>query len=284
MKSQITLLCALFFMIGSCNNGSETKETTDDTTQKMNEAEGEAPPAVSMAHSELNGVDTMTRDFITMTYGRYLDTLYGYRVGDTLTVEGDIKYVYTDGAKGAGTTHRLWTPLKGGKVTIPYTVDPNYARPADIAAAIRLWEAKGMVDFVERTNETDYIYFVPGSSTRSYIGRVGGGQTIELADWARTGNIAHEMGHCMGIYHEQSRSDRDQYVTINCPNDINYKHAYKKDPYARDIGPYNYYSIMHYPANSCMSVIQSTPAGIPGQRDSITVTDHATIKEIYKLR
>ena len=54
----------------------------------------------------------------------------------------------------------------------------------------------------------------------SYLGVRGGRQTLSLQSphCMRTGVTSHELMHSMGFVHEQSRVDRDKYVTIMWPN------------------------------------------------------------------
>lgn len=50
----------------------------------------------------------------------------------------------------------------------------------------------------------------------SSVGKRGGRQTINYPQWCLDshGSTMHEMYHALGFYHEQSRYDRDNYVTI----------------------------------------------------------------------
>lgn len=53
----------------------------------------------------------------------------------------------------------------------------------------------------------------------SYIGRIGGRQTISIGFGCETkGTVIHEIFHALGREHEQNRPDRDGYVTINEAN------------------------------------------------------------------
>ena len=67
-------------------------------------------------------------------------------------------------------------------------------------------------------------------------------------------DIEHEFLHTLGIGHTQSRSDRDQYVSISWENikehvEINFEKVNNK--YWSNFGlPYDYTSVMHYGQNA----------------------------------
>ena len=52
----------------------------------------------------------------------------------------------------------------------------------------------------------------------SYIGLRGGKQDISIAPGCTELRPAHEIFHALGRWHEQSRPDRDNFVTINLNN------------------------------------------------------------------
>lgn len=68
--------------------------------------------------------------------------------------------------------------------------------------------------------------------------------------WWQPGVVAHELGHVIGFFHQQSRPDRDEYIRIHYENIANHlKDSFTKLSWDRiaDLGvPYDYLSIMHY--------------------------------------
>jgi hypothetical protein len=75
-----------------------------------------------------------------------------------------------------------------------------------------------------------------------------------LICFGRYGTIQHEMYHALGFYHEQSRSERDDYVIIHWQNiePLSANNFLKHNPSViTPFGePYDYGSAMHYSRNA----------------------------------
>lgn len=171
---------------------------------------------------------------------------------------------------------------------IPYTIDPALTNQARVTDAIAHWEASTNYRFVVRTTEPDWVTFRPGGGCSSHVGRQGGQQFVNLADGCLRGQVIHEIGHVVGLWHEQSREDRDLFVQIRWENiepaavhNFN-QHIADGD----DIGAYDYGSIMHYgrtafSRNGQDTIVPINPAGAQiGQRTALSAGDVAAANSL----
>ncbi len=170
----------------------------------------------------------------------------------------------------------LW-PVVNGVARIPYTItDVTAANTDTIKAAIAESNTQlaGIVQW-EPANASDVnlvnFDFDPKDLTGSceaYVGMVGGTQTIGGSANCTTTTILHEMGHALGLYHEQSRADRDTYVNYMEQNIDKPQHGnFDIIPSSVDSGHYNYASIMEYGAfqfskDGVSPVLETIPAGM----------------------
>ncbi|XP_012282356.1 zinc metalloproteinase nas-15 [Orussus abietinus] len=146
--------------------------------------------------------------------------------------------------------------------------------------------------------ETDQDYvIVQGSKSGcwSLVGRHGQGQVLNLQNpgCLRHGVVIHEFLHALGFYHQQSASDRDDWIQIHWENIKEGKeHNFNKydNRTITDYGVgYDYNSVMHYSTHAfskngepTISPTKKEDEAQLGQRDGLSKKDMAKLEMMYK--
>ena len=174
---------------------------------------------------------------------------------------------------------------------VAYVIDEDLYLPKRVIDAIEHWEEHTSISFVERTDESNWVNFMKPdepSLCASKLGMVGGEQDISLADGCRLAATIHEIGHAVGLWHEQEREDRDNHVMVLSENiDKRRLFNFMQDIVRQDdIGPYDYGSIMHYRAydfsRNDQPTIETIPPGLViGQRVGLSAGDIDGVARLY---
>jgi hypothetical protein len=192
----------------------------------------------------------------------------------------------------------LW-PKVGNQYQIPYAIASGSGNLTNLNAALSQFNSTfSNIQFVPYTSQTDYVdfNFNPDDNSgecEATVGRAGGEQMVGGSGGSNNpcslATVLHEMGHVVGLWHEQSRPDRNTYISVNYDNLIkgsisNFNQIYDN---AQTFGTlFDYASIMEYPAFSFSRnggpAIESMPAGIPlSNLAGYTATDIDGIERLY---
>ncbi|GMT14834.1 hypothetical protein PFISCL1PPCAC_6131, partial [Pristionchus fissidentatus] len=142
----------------------------------------------------------------------------------------------------------------GGRVPYSFHSSINSYKKRSIEESIQFWQRETCIDFQWRTNENVYLHFVGhDDGCWSTVGRdpAQKEQWISIGDGCEPlGISSHEIAHALGLFHEQSRFDRDDHISLitsRIPRNLSYNFA--KASY-REIStynlPYDMGSVMHY--------------------------------------
>ncbi|XP_028257334.1 high choriolytic enzyme 1-like [Parambassis ranga] len=240
----------------------------------------------SQAHAlqEEGGQDTM--DITTRILTTNNDT-------NEILLEGDLLAPRTRNAMTCFSQSCLWKKASNSLVMIPYTVSSEFTSSERqmIVYAMQAFHSRTCIRFVPRQNEYDYISIENKAGCFSALGRVGGTQVLSLhrQGCLYNGIIQHEINHALGFQHEQTRSDRDNYVRINWENiDPQMAYNFYKQNTNNLNTPYDYSSIMHY-GRTAFSIQYGkdsiTPIPDPnvqiGQREGLSYWDITRINLLY---
>merc|ERR1712062_268266 len=147
-------------------------------------------------------------------------------------------------------------------------------------------------------SDVDYVDIFKGRGCWSYVGRIGGNQSLSLGNGCiYTRTITHELLRALGLFHEHQRMDRDYCVEIHRENvyldDHDFQINFAECTGCEDYGiPYNIESVMHYKPTSfaksnwlqsyrSITALDSTKQSRMGTSTELGMYDELLLRKMY---
>ncbi|NIG53866.1 M12 family metallopeptidase [Chitinophaga sp. Cy-1792] len=265
------------------------------------------PSAVSNKYNVELAYPGMVGESVGIKLGN--DSCYLRKIGDKYIWMGDIvldskqkdsliaRYENVSNARTFQTD--LFTLWPNAEVF--YVVDPSFntMQQQQISTAISHWASLTALKFTPRTTQANYVRFVLGAVNSGLystsIGMNGGQQIINLEAGFGTGNVIHEIGHNIGFFHEQCRTDRDKFIKVYTSNIIpqTAEALYQFKIYTEigkrgyQLGSFDFGSIMLYSStdfstSAAPAMTKLDGSQFTGQRDGLSSGDIETANYMYK--
>ncbi|GAA4279377.1 M12 family metallopeptidase [Aquimarina mytili] len=260
MQTKFLFLIMAILVVFGCeklDDNEVSTETSIDTEITTSDGNGEIITLESktlgtLAYERINGQNILEGDIILTD-----EQVNAFKNAD---VEDNVS------KSAPGIIFKQWPNSR-----VNYWIETSNAETRDnIYWVVRYLEDKTNLDFIERRSG-NYIAFVESNGCSSFLGMIGGRQEIKInSEFCKSGTILHELLHALGIFHEQSRPDRNQYININYSNiRPGFEHNFTTQ-FTRNYGPFDFGSIMIY--NPCNFSISSSFPFDDCTSDKATIT------------
>jgi hypothetical protein len=242
------------------------------------------------------GVKGVIQYFITSQ-----DTITCEKINDNYVFQGDIilteqQILELQNGSGIESLIKKWP-----NNTVYYSIKNTFPYKSRITKAIQYWEANTSIKFREYSLiAKSYVEFIwdkkgcysnlgmANEFTDPNIYGIGlGRQVIGLADWADVGTVIHEIGHTLGLLHENSRYDRDNYIMVNLNNiEAGKEHNFNKFKAQYKASDFDFNSIMlcssySFSMNGFPTITKSDGTTYDAQREYLSEEDKNTINLMY---
>jgi len=181
---------------------------------------------------------------------------------------------------------------------IPYYLKGDFTSEelSDLDRAMSSWETVADISFEEVTPQSS-AYEIRRVFDQGWSSTIGENNVKCYMNYkanspdSRYEHILHELGHCIGLYHEHQRPDRSAYVKINyeniLPSEIE-EFDIKDNPLLIETDfPYDFNSIMHYPAYAFSingeKTIETMGDDVIDRLGIITEQDAMKVQSLYGL-